>query len=108
MTDETKKRKKDLNMTAIYFSDADFATICKDTADAGFRPVLLLPKKQKEHGFAGEMVIQRKGVSKFLKFCWKYYKDHEAERVTKLAELKTQEKLIEEQKKKLGLEGTGL
>lgn len=99
----TKPRKTEQIFAPLYFNPETFQAICADAVKAGFRPALLQPRKQKEHGFEGQLVWQRKGIAKFLKFCWKYWKETQAERAVKLAELALKKKQLEEEGKKLGV-----
>ena len=99
----TTKRKTEQIAVPIYFNPNSFQAVCADAARVGKRGVLLLPQKVKEHGFDGEKVWQRKGIGKFLKFCWQCWKDNESERLVKVAEIARKEKELLEEKKKAGM-----
>jgi 2-iminoacetate synthase ThiH len=99
----TKKRKTPQVLVPVYFNPDALTEIAKDAAEMKFRPVLLQSSKQKEHGFADEIVYQRKGIGRMLKYCWNYWKQHEAERLTEKAKLAQDERELLEKKKKLGM-----
>ena len=98
----TKQRKTPQIHVPVYFNPTDFATICQDAASAGKRAVLLQPSKQKEHGFAGQVTYQRKGVGGLLKECWKYWREDKANRLSRAAELAAKKQEIEKEQRKLG------
>lgn len=87
----------------VYFNPTTFKAVCEDAVKAGKRAVLLLPQKQKAHDFSGKMVWQRKGIGKFLKHCWKYWKDHEAELLEQKAAVLKEQRELDEKAKKLGM-----
>ncbi len=97
-----KKRYKGAKVR-VYFSDKNYAEVVKDAEKAGKRRVGLVLWKQKEHGFANQREANTDGLAKFLKFCYGYWKDHEADRLRQLAELQDRERRLAEEKKKLGV-----
>jgi hypothetical protein len=99
---DTKRKTKQIPVP-VYFNPTTFAEISEDAKKAGKRPVMILDKRQKEHGFANEFVWNIKGIGGFLKECWKYWKRNEAERLLEKAKLAQEEKELLERKKKLGL-----
>lgn len=99
----TKKRQTPQILVPVYFNPETLTAICTDAAKSEYRGVLLQPAKQKEHGFAGQLTYQTKGIGPFLKFCWRYWKNDKTSRDAQAAELRLKENEINEQKKKLGL-----
>lgn len=97
MDDKKKIRAK------VYFNEKSFALVAGDAEKAGKRRGGLQLFTQKEHGFAHERVANTDGVSKFLKFTWQYWREHESDRLLQAAELARQEKELFEKKKKLGV-----
>jgi hypothetical protein len=48
-------------------------------------------------------VANTDGIAKFLRFCSRYYQEHESERLSKADELARKERELQEEKWKLGL-----
>ena len=99
----TKKRKTEQIPVPVYFNPTTFSEIAKDAVKAGKRGVMIQDKKQVEHGFPGEYTWTIKGIGKFLKSCWLYWKRNEAERLVEQAKLLREEKELAERKKKAGM-----
>lgn len=95
--------RKKQNRVKVYLKDPELQAMADDAARAGFRREGLPIFVQKKHGFANEKVLNSDGISKFLKFCYQYWKRNEAERIEKYAELRRKEKELEEEKRRLGL-----
>lgn len=87
----------------VYFNSKTFPEVIKDAEQTGKRRRGLQNFTQKEHGFADEMVSNTDGISRFLKFCWQYWKEHETDRLRKAIELAEREKQLLEEKKRLGI-----
>lgn len=100
---DTNKRKTEQIPVPVYFNPTTFSAVCKDAQKAGKRGVMIQEKHLKAHGFANEYAYSIKGIGKFLKYCWQYWRDNEAERLAKAAEVLARDKLLQEEKKKLGL-----
>lgn len=49
------------------------------------------------------MVANRKGIAKFLKYCWKYWQEAEPARLQETAKLKAERQRIDEELKKKGV-----
>lgn len=87
----------------VYFNPKTFAEVAKDAEKTTKRRGGLLLFTQKEHGFGHEKVANTDGISKFLKFCWKYWQETERHRFEKAAELAKMEQDIKMQREKLGV-----
>ena len=72
-----KKPPKRKWRVKVYFNESEIAEIARDTADAGFRHGGAIPFIQKKHGFGWEKKLNSKGISKFLKQCWRKHKEIE-------------------------------
>ena len=100
---DTKERKTEQIPVPLYFNPTTFSAVCKDAQKAGKRGVMIQEKHLKPHGFANEYTYSIKGIGTFLKYTWRYWQEHEAERLAKAAEVLAKEKILQEEKKKLGL-----
>jgi hypothetical protein len=89
----------------VYFNEKQFQAVALDAEKAGKRRGGLQLFTQKAHGFANERVANTDGISKFLKHCWKYYVEHEADRLAAAAELAQRRKALEEEAKRKGISG---
>jgi hypothetical protein len=49
------------------------------------------------------MVANRKGLAKFLKYCWKYWREAEPARLQREAELIAQKKKADDELKRMGV-----
>jgi hypothetical protein len=87
----------------VYFNLKDFAEIAKDAEKAGKRHGNSILFRQKEHGFSGQEVANRKGIAKFLKYCWEYWRKAEPARLEEAAKLKAERQRIDEELKKAGM-----
>ena len=87
----------------VYLYPALFAEIAGEAEKSGKRRKGLLLYTQKPNGFANEKLANTDGIAKFLKFCYEYYKDHEADRVRDLADILRKEQEIQELRKQKGL-----
>lgn len=103
MSNIAKARKTEQIQVTFYFNPNSFHSVCEDAKKAGFRHVLLQEQVPKKNDFSGKKIWQRKGIVKFFKNCWKYWKEHEVERLTKATELARQKKELEEQQRQLGV-----
>lgn len=61
----------------VYLSEAEVAEIARDAEAAGFRRGGLQAFTQTKHGFAWEKKLNSKGISRFLKDCWRKRKEIE-------------------------------
>jgi hypothetical protein len=98
---EIKKVKK--ICVKCYFNPETFKAIAIDAEAAGKRRGGLLLFTQKSHGFAQEQVSNTDGISRFLKHCWAYWREHETERLQEAAKIAEDERGIAERKRKLAL-----
>lgn len=101
-----EKDKKDNNRkirVKVYFNLKSFQAVAQDAEKAGKRRGGLLLFTQRSHGLAGETVSNTDGISKFLKYCWEYWRENEHVRVQQVAEILRKEKELQEEKKRLGL-----
>lgn len=73
----------------VYFNPARFKDLADDATAAGFRRGGLRLFVQKPHGFSNEVNANTDGMSRFLKECWKFWKEHREE----YARLKKKEEL---------------
>jgi len=87
----------------VYFNPKTFAEVAKDAEKAGKRRGGLQLFTQKEHGFGHERLSNTDGISKFLKFCWRYWQETERHRFEKAAELAKREEELRQEKARLGL-----
>ena len=87
----------------VYFNEKAFSEVIAEAEKANFRRRGLQIFTQKKNGLSGELVANTDGLSKFLKFCYRYYKEHEAERLENAAIIAKAEQELAEKKKKLGL-----
>jgi len=94
---------KSLVCVRIYFKENEFIEIAELAKILKLRPVGLKAIKKRPHGWRQETVADTKGIAKALHYLIGYYKDTEAERVLKLAQILAQEKVLREQKAKMGV-----
>lgn len=87
----------------LYLKPELFSEMCKEAEKAGCRRKGLQLTTQKEHGFSHERLANTDGLGKFLKYCYNYYMEHEAQRLEEAAQIKRQEMELEERKKKIGV-----
>lgn len=97
-----KIKEKGIFRVSVYFNENDLLSLAKEAEKLGFRRVGIPIKKQLPHGFSGQWVANTDGISRLLKFCHNYYKDHYADRLREQAELEQREKEIQELKKQKG------
>jgi len=97
------QRKKSICIK-VYVRPDLFSTLAKDAEAAGKRRKGLQLYVQKPHGFANELLANTDGIAKFLKYTWQYWKENEAARLERIAELLKKEKELQEERKKLGLQ----
>ena len=95
--------KKEQIRVRVYFNERTLQAIAQDAEKAGKRRVGLPLFIMKEHGFAGERLANTDGISKFLKHCWKYWKENEASRLADMAELAQRKKVLEDEMKRKGI-----
>lgn len=86
-----------------YFNEQSFASVVADAEKAGKRRRGLQLFTQKEHSIGDVRVSNTDGISRFLKYCWQYWKEHESDRLREIAEVKETERQIQERKKRLGV-----
>ena len=86
-----KIKSKGIFRVSCYFNEQQIISMVEDSEKLKFRRVGIPIKKQKPNGFSGEWFANTDGISKLLKYCYKYYKENESERVAKLA-IKLKEK----------------
>ena len=86
----------------LYLKPEVFADVASEAEKAGVRHKGLLLYTQKPHGFAGEKLANTDDIAEFFKRTFKYWKEHEAERLQELAALAEEERRLQERKKKLG------
>ena len=98
-----KIKEKGIFRISVYFNEQKVQELVKDAEKMGFRRLGIPFKRQKPNGFANEWLANTDGIGRFLKHCWQYYKENEAERAALGAKLLFQEKELQEQKKKLGM-----
>lgn len=98
-----KIKKKGICRVAVYFSKAELASVAADAEKANFRRVGIPISKQKEHGFGDEWLANTDGISRFLKYTLRYWREHETERLQEAAKLAEEERALAERKRKLGL-----
>ena len=87
----------------IYLKPALFAEMAQQAEKADKRRKGLLLFTQKEHGFCHEKLANTDGIARFLKHTYRYWVEHETQRLQELAELEVEERNIQERKKKLGV-----
>jgi hypothetical protein len=87
----------------VYFNPKSFQAVALDAEKSGKRRGGLQLFTQKPHGFGHELVSNTDGISKFMKHCWQYWIDHEAERLGQAAALAQREKELQAEKKRLGV-----
>ena len=88
----------------VYFNKDTFQAVALDAEKAGKRRGGLLLFTAKEHGFENEKISNTDGISRFLKHCWGYWRDHEKERLEQAAALAERERALQAEKRKLGIE----
>jgi predicted RNA-binding protein YlxR (DUF448 family) len=98
-----KNKEKGLFRVVVYFNESEFMIVAELAQKLGKRSVYIPIKKQKPHGMADEWVANTKGIAITLKELIKYYRDMEAERTAKLADVLQREKQIQAEKAKLGV-----
>jgi len=86
-----------------YFNKQDFAEVAQDAEKAGIRRVGLQLYTQKPHGLANEKLANTDSVAKFLKFCWKYWVNDKASRLTKFREIAIKEEQLKKERELLGV-----
>lgn len=87
----------------VYLNRKLFTEVAQQAEKAGKRRPGLLLFTKKKNGFAGEMLANTDGISRFFKYCAAYYKEHEAERLAKAADLAERERDLAAEKKRLGI-----
>lgn len=87
----------------VWLNEQTFPVYAEMAEKTGFRRGGLQLYTQKPHGFQNETVANTDGISKYLKFCHKYYVESEARRLAEAAEIARIEKEIQEKKKLLGI-----
>jgi|SRR5208283_1867383 len=95
-------KRKDV-CVKVYLNQAEFAEMAGQAEKVGKRRRGLILHTQKKNGFSGQTVANTDGLSRFLKYCAAYWKEHESERMSRAAEILRQEKELQEEKKRLGL-----
>ena len=95
-------KRKDV-CVKVYLNQAEFSEMAGQAEKVGKRRRGLILHTQKKNGFAGQTVANTDGLSKFLKYCAAYWKEHESERMSRATEILRQEKQLQEEKKRLGL-----
>ena len=80
-----------------------FAEVAQAAEKAGIRTKGLLLYTVREHGFAGQKNANTDDLSKFFKYCYNYWKEHEAQRMEEAAKLLQAEKELQERKRRLGM-----
>ena len=96
-------KKKGLVQVRVYLNKEEFSTMAHDAEEVGKRRVGLLLETARPHGMNGETFSNTDGLSKFLKHTWAYWKEHEAERLEKAADIARRERELAEEKKKHGM-----
>ncbi len=97
----TMKKKYNGVCVKTYFNRKQYLELIKDAEKSKIRRVGLLAFTQKKGGFAHEKVANTDYLAKFLKYCWKNWKETEDYRLRQKAEVLALEREIEEKKKKL-------
>ena len=87
----------------VYLKPVLFAEMAMEAEKVGKRRKGLLLYTQKEHGFSHEKVSNTDGLGRFLKFCYLYFKEHEAQRMQEFADLMQKQKELDDLKRKRGL-----
>jgi hypothetical protein len=87
----------------VYFNQKNFAEIAALAEKAGKRRGGLQLFTQKKNGLAGEVVSNTDGISRFLKYAAWYWRDTEASRLSRAAEIKAKERELQEEKARLGI-----
>lgn len=94
-------KRKGLIQVRVYLNKTEFKEMAADAESTKHRRVGLLLETAKPHGMAGETYSNTDGLSRFLKHTWGYWKEHQAERLEKAAELARRERELEQDKAKL-------
>lgn len=87
----------------VYFNRKSFQAVALDAEKSGKRRGGLQLFTQKPHGFGHELVSNTDGISRFLKHCWAYWREHEKERLEQATALAQRERELQAEKKKLGI-----
>lgn len=97
-----KAKQKGISIIKVYVNDQLLTSMAFEAEKMRFRRGGLPTKIEKPHGFVNDWVANTDGISKYLKYCHKYYLEHESDRLAKLAEISRKEKELAEEKKKHG------
>lgn len=87
----------------VYFNPKTFQAVAQDAEKAGKRHRGLQLYRQRKNGFVDQLDANTDGISMFLKHCWQYWKETEAQRLEATTALKREELELQERKKKLGM-----
>lgn len=87
----------------VYFKEEDFNEVCDYATRVGIRPKGMKIMVQKPHGAPTDLITNGKGISKFLKFCFKQYKQGEANVLIEQARIRAEESALQQRKKAVGL-----
>ena len=99
-----KKPSKKKICVKVYLNPENFQRYARLAERTGKRRGGLQLFTQKKNGFAGEMLANTDGISKFFKFAGIYWEENEARRMEEAADLARKEKDIAEQRRRLGLQ----
>ena len=86
----------------MYLNPELFTEVAEQAEKAGTRRKGLLLYTHKEHGFSHEKLANTDGIAKFFKHTYRYWVEHEAQRLQELAEIAARENELAMRKKKLG------
>ena len=98
-----KKEGKKKICIKVYLNDHNFPRYAKLAERTGKRRGGLQLFVQKKNGFAGEMLANTDGLSKFFKFAADYWEASDAHRLSEAADIARGEKDLADRKRKLGM-----
>jgi hypothetical protein len=98
-----KIKQKDLFRVSVYLNENDFVAMASESTKLKLRRVGIPNKTQKEHGFADEWCGNTDGISRYLKYCHKYYIENEGVRFQQMADLAQRQKELDDLKRKTGM-----
>ena len=87
------------------FLEPEFTEIVAEAEKAKCRRVSIPITRQKHNGIDGEWVANTKGICKFMKFCYAYYRRHEADRLSEAAKITAEKQALAEREAKLATQG---
>lgn len=87
----------------IYLKPILFAEMSDSAEKAGIRRKGLSLYTQKPHGMLDEKLANTDKLAKFFKFLYQYYKETEALRLSRAADLARKEREVADERAKLGI-----